>query len=276
MDHRPGLDGPDDEVRAVVPTSSDWLRTGGPAPTRRYVAVVEEILGAVAAGRLSPGDRLPNERELAAQCRTSRPTVRDALLALELFGVIEVRPGSGCYVSSPGIIRRGGSPALLDSPPLELLEARERIEPAIAGLCADRTAPEDVAALGELIERCEHEGDRGDEQDLEAFLRLSHQFHHALALRCGNSIMAEITRQLVDVAAHPLWMLVNGLHVREPGARAVQVDEHRQILRAIAARDGAAASAAMAAHLGALRERIFGRPRSPGAIGRHRRRHKVV
>src|SRR5689334_16104445 len=67
---------------------------------RRYLDVADGILAAVGAGHLSPGDRLPNERELARICNTSRTTVRDALLALELFGVVDVRPGSGCYISS--------------------------------------------------------------------------------------------------------------------------------------------------------------------------------
>jgi GntR family transcriptional repressor for pyruvate dehydrogenase complex len=245
--------------------------------TRRYVAVAEEILGAIGAGRLSPGDRLPNERELATICHASRPTVRDAILALELFGVVEVRPGSGCYVTTHGAARRTGSAALRDSPPRELLEAREQIEPAVARLCAGHVSPDEVARLADLIDRCEAEGSVAAPDQLEVFLQLSHQFHHALALNCGNSIMADMTRQLVDVTAHPLWMVVNGLHVRSPEARAVQIAVHRDILGAIADGDPTGAAAAMTAHLGALSERIFGRTRSTRTIVRQRRRGgKVV
>jgi GntR family transcriptional repressor for pyruvate dehydrogenase complex len=248
--------------------------TGG---ARRYVVVAQEILAAIGTGRLSPGDRLPNERELARITGASRPTVRDALLALELFGVVEVRPGSGAYVTSHGAARRVGSPALFDSPPRELLVAREQIEPAVARLCAGRVPPEELARLSQLIDRCEEEGKAAAPDQFEEFLRLSHQFHHAVALNCGNGILADMTRQLVDVTAHPLWMVVNGLHVREQSARAAQVTEHRAILAAIADGDPDAAADAMATHLGGLSERIFGRPRTQRAIGRQRRRaHKVV
>jgi DNA-binding FadR family transcriptional regulator len=239
---------------------------------RRYVSVAQEILAAIGAGRLSPGDRLPNERELARISDASRPTVRDALLVLELFGVVEIRPGSGCYVTSHGIARRVGSPALLDSPPRELLEARAQVEPSVARLCAGRIGPDDVAVLEELIDRCEREGEEASPDHLEHFLGLSHQFHYALAQRCGNSIMADMTRQLVDVAAHPLWMVVNSMHVRQPKARSSQITEHRAILTAIADGDATAAAEAMAEHLGGLSDRIFGRPRSNHTITRRRPR----
>jgi DNA-binding FadR family transcriptional regulator len=243
---------------------------------RRYVAVAEEILAAIGTGRLSPGDRLPNERVLAEIAKASRPTVRDALLALELFGVVEIRPGSGCYVTSHGVARRVGSPALLDSPPRELLVAREHIEPAVARLCAGQISSDQIQRLSDLIDECEKAGWNAADDHYEEFLRLSHQFHHVIALNCGNGILCDMTRQLVDVAAHPLWMVVNGIHVRHPDARAAQVEEHRTILAAIAASDADAAADAMAVHLGGLSDRIFGRPRTHRTITRQRRRGPKV
>lgn len=238
---------------------------------RRYVGVAREIMAAIGAGRLNPGDRLPTERELAEMTGASRPTIRDALLALELFGVVEVRPGSGSYVTPAGA-RRRGSASMFDSPPRELLEAREQIEPSVARLCAGRVAPDEIERLSALIDECEEDGARTDGDDYEEFLRLSHKFHHALALNCGNSILADVTRQMVDVTAHPLWMVVNGLHVRDQEARAAQITEHRAILAAIAAGDSDGAADAMAEHLGGLSSRIFGHPRSPRTIRRKARR----
>lgn len=226
-------------------------------------------MAAIGSGRLNPGDRLPNERELASITGASRPTVRDALLALDLFGVVEVRPGSGAYVTSTGA-RRPGSPSMFDSPPKELLEARGKIEPAVAGLCAGRVSPDELKKLSDLIDECEEVGRRSPRDQYEEFLRLSHKFHHALALNCGNAILADITRQMVDVTAHPLWMVVNGLHVRDQEARATQISEHRAVLAAIASNDAFAASSAMSDHLGGLEARIFGRPRSKKVIVRRR------
>ena len=80
----------------------DALMTGS-QPRRRYLAVAEEVLHAIAIGNLRPGDRLPDERALAQQCSVSRATVREALLALELGAVIDVRPGAGCFPAPPGL-----------------------------------------------------------------------------------------------------------------------------------------------------------------------------
>ncbi len=257
------------EVRSAV--------TGGEVKgSRRYVSVAQEIMAAIGAGRLGPGDRLPNERELSAITGSSRPTVRDALLALELLGVVEVRPGSGAYVTSNGA-RRPGTPVMFDSPPRELLVAREQIEPAVARLCAGRVPADEVVRLSALIDACEEEGRRAGQDQFEEFLRLSHRFHQALALNCGNSILAEVTRQMVDVAAHPLWMVVNGMLVRDPDARRAQVAEHRAILAAVEAADGELAAQAMADHLGGLSSRVFGGSRSPRTIRRkHRRADRLV
>jgi GntR family uxuAB operon transcriptional repressor len=255
-----------------------WSTADEVASRRRYVVVADQILAAISAGRLNPGDRLPNERELAEICETSRTTVRDALLALELFGVVEVRPGSGAYVSNLRSPRRVADSVMLDSVPRDLLEARLSIEPAVARVCASRLGPPDIARLEGLIDACEREGARAASGELEAFLRMSHAFHSELAASCGNSILADLTRQLVDVTAHPLWMVVNAMHVREPAARAAQISEHREILAAVAAGDAEAAAAAMTAHLGRLDDNIFGQAAGiqAGAAAIARRRPELA
>lgn len=241
---------------------------------RRYLAVADGILAAIGTGHLAPGDRLPNERLLADICQTSRTTVRDALLALELFGVVEVRPGSGCYVTSLNPQRRRTSSVMLDTIPKELLEARLHVEPEVARICAGHVPAEEIGRLRALIDECEEEGRRAPADDLAHFLKLSHEFHAQLAASCGNSILADLTRQLVDVTAHPLWQVVNAMHVRDPAARAEQVAEHRAILEAVEQADGDLAAAEMKHHLGGLEVNIFG-PLSPKAsITRQRPRSR--
>ena len=227
-------------------------------PKRRYLAVADGILAAVGAGHLSPGDRLPNERELARICATSRTTVRDALLALELFGVVEVRPGSGCYVSSLTSTRRKASSVMMDAVPRELIEARLQVEPQVARICAGNVPPAEIRRLRSLIDECEAEGERAAVDDLGLFLRMSHEFHSELARSCGNSILADLTRQLVDVTAHPLWQVVNSMHVRDAANRAGQIAEHRDILAAVEEADGDLAAACMHDHLARLEQHIFG------------------
>ena len=241
---------------------------------RRYLAVADGILAAVGTGQLSPGDRLPNERDLARICSTSRTTVRDALLALELFGVVEVRPGSGCYVSNLTSPRRRASSVMLDSIPRELLEARLHVEPEVARICAGNVPPPEIRRLRALIDDCEAEGERAAGGDLSTFLMLSHNFHAELAISCGNSILADLTRQLVDVTAHPLWQVVNAMHVRDPVARAAQINEHRTILDAVERADGELAADSMKHHLGRLELNIFGAARPKTEIVRQRRRSR--
>src|SRR6201992_3793206 len=152
---------------------SDTGQHGEANSHRRYLAVADGILAAVGAGHLGPGDRLPNERELARICDTSRTTVRDALLALELFGVVEVRPGSGCYISSLTSPRRKTSGVMMDAVPRELIEARIHIEPQVARICAGHVPAAEIRRLRRLVDECEAEGERAASDDLSNFLAMS-------------------------------------------------------------------------------------------------------
>jgi GntR family uxuAB operon transcriptional repressor len=228
------------------------------AVRRRYLDVAEYVLRAVAAGTITPGDRLPNERELSSRCDVSRSSVREALLALELGGVIEGRPGSGWYLTGVGVPAALPVTPPLDSSPRELIEVRRIIEPPAAHACAWRIEAPDVRRLAALIDEAERisAGPPGD--SLDSFVRLNLSFHRELAQLCGNAILASITSHLVDVNEHPLWLLVDSIAVRSPATRSAQVMEHRTILTAIAEHRGEDAAEAMAAHLGALTRRIFG------------------
>jgi GntR family transcriptional repressor for pyruvate dehydrogenase complex len=226
---------------------------------RRYLAVAQEILHAVTLGNLGTGDRLPHERELARRCGVSRSTVREALLALELSGIIEVRPGAGCFLLGTGHI---GSMATLptDSKPRQLLEVRIQLEPLAARRCAAGIGRDDLARIRRLVEEASRSS--ADSADsMERYLLVNLAFHREIARSCGNPVLAGVTVQLIDAETHPLWMMVDGIVVRDPAIRAEELDEHRSILNAVAAGDEEAAAEAMAAHLDALAARTFG----PGA-----------
>ena len=107
---------------------------------RRFEQVAEQISKLIKKGKLNPGERLPPERELAKQLEVSRPTVREAMIALEISGMVEVRVGSGIYVlntSSPDLKLRNNT-IDIGPGPLELIEARKEIEGANAALAAQR------------------------------------------------------------------------------------------------------------------------------------------
>lgn len=242
-----------------------------PGDRRRYMVVAEKILQALALGTSVRGDRLPTERELAARCDVSRSTVREALLALELSGVVEVRPGSGCYLTGMGLPAVGTAASAPETTPLasaprELLAVRQIIEPPIAHACAWLIRPAELRALQALLDDTENASAAVGESGIERFVRFNLAFHRELAQHCGNAILASLASHLTDAGEHPLWMLVDSIAVRSARTRAAQIKEHRTILTAIAEHRGNDASQAMATHLGAISARIFGPPRGREAV----------
>jgi DNA-binding FadR family transcriptional regulator len=230
-------------------------------PGRRYIGVAQDVLGAVAAGRFAVGERLPTDRELAVQHGVSRATAREAVLALELIGVVEVRHGDGVYLQS-GPVRVGGlESSALDSPPQELIESRRVVEPAVAELVASRIGADELAVLAD--ELAEAEEIVRDPLSLPRFMDLGLHFHSRLAAGCGNSLLTGVVTQFVDAEAHPLWTLVNQHAMGSTEARLGQLSEHQAVFRAVRDRDAPAAGDAMRRHLEHLARIIFAAPGQP-------------
>ncbi|RRH91020.1 GntR family transcriptional regulator, partial [Mesorhizobium tamadayense] len=114
-------------------------------PRRLYRQVADQLRQLIDSGEFAVGDRLPTERELADQLRISRPTVREALIALEVEGRIRIRVGSGIYVTDRP--NAAASEAETDEGPFELLRAREFVEGAIAAEAALHVRPADLELL---------------------------------------------------------------------------------------------------------------------------------
>ncbi|MDX6200639.1 MAG: hypothetical protein QOF82_3474 [Frankiales bacterium] len=255
------------------PSSADFAgHRGSPSGRRRYLAVAEEVLRAIGVGNLAPGDRLPDERALAQRCGASRSTVREALLALELGGVIEVRPGAGCFVTTSSS-RPGPALSLhVDSAPRQMLEVRQLLEPAAARRCALTLSDRDRAALAATIEAAAGHLAGSGPESVDGYLQCNLHFHRQIARASGNDVLAELTDQLIDPEKHPLWTLVDSLAGRDKDTRAQQLIEHRAILDAIIAGDGELAEQSMTTHLAAMSQRIFGAPASPMRPARPRAR----
>lgn len=240
----------------------DALMTGS-QPRRRYLAVAEEVLRAIAIGNLRPGDRLPDERALAQQCSVSRATVREALLALELGAVIDVRPGAGCFVRTPNSRPTLGMSLPVDSVPRQVLEVRRLLEPAAARLCAMSLSGDECDHLKDVLDEAEAQLAASAPGNVDRFSECNQLFHRDVARLGGNAVLAELTRELMDPAKHPLWTLVDTIASRDEDIRAAQQVEHRAILDAIIDGDPDRAERAMAAHMEALSQRIFGAAANP-------------
>ena len=213
---------------------------------RLYVRVAKRIADFIEQGTAKVGDKLPSERDLAEMLKVSRPTVREAMIALEVSGVIEVRTGSGIYVAG-----KAGKPRHAPKDdgigPFDLLEIRSIIEPEAAALAAERMTKPQVKALRAIVEEM---AAMGETPELEA---LDEQFHMALARGTENAAILS--------AIEWLWRLrtqsgiSRGYHrlLLEEGVFPV-IEEHRRIVDAIESGSGSAARQAMLAHLAAATE----------------------
>ena len=216
------------------------------AVTRLYRMIADQIAGRIRAGDFPRGGRLPSERELAEQLQVSRASIREALIALEIEGYVEVRVGTGVFVTatreSAALPAVAGQAAPLqdDIGPFDLLEARMLIEPECAALAAQQGSAAQLAAI-----RAAHEAmsltDAPGWHDRE--------FHSAIAAACGNAALAASVAHLWSLRlASPVFSRMQDYFVNTK-VWAVAHAEHQRILTAILARDPIRARHAMHAHL---------------------------
>ena len=202
------------------------------------------------AGEYNTSNRLPAERHLSTRLSVSRPTIREAIIALELSGLVDVRAGSGVYVvNAPAA--RSISISLIDNAgasPLDVVNARLDIECAIVGDAARKATDGQLDRIGATVARMAQATQRN------AFEAADRDFHVAIAEATGNSVLGPIVETLWTEMSSPIFMRmgrINGL-VRENEPWAIK--EHRDIHVALAARDAAAAEAAMRVHLHHVRD----------------------
>lgn len=221
---------------------------------RLYQQVAEQLAGLIAEGMFKPGDRLPSERELAQQLGVSRPTVREAMIALELMKLIEVRTGAGIFVveaqSPPAVTllaSRDPGPSAF-----ELIEARRVIEGETAAIAAQNRTPEDLQGFWKAIEKMEADIETG-RQSVSNREDGDLLFHSRIAATSRNAVLISIVDQLWAGKRRPLFRGVAAhAHLRENARRAVA--DHKLVYEQIAAGDAAGARAAMQNHLDQVRE----------------------
>jgi len=213
--------------------------------TRLYRQVAAQIATLIDAGEYNTADRLPAERHLSTRLSVSRPTIREAIIALELSGLVDVRAGSGVYVvNAPAA--RSISISLIDNAgasPLDVVNARLDIECAIVGDAARNASQGQLNRIGGAVARMEQASRR---QDFEA---ADHEFHVTIAEATGNSVLGPIVETLWSEMSSPIFIRmgrINGL-VRENEPWAIK--EHRDIHAALIARDPETAETAMRVHL---------------------------
>jgi GntR family uxuAB operon transcriptional repressor len=217
--------------------SPDYTQVTEP---RLYLLVAARIEELIRAEHIVPGERLPSERDLATRLGVSRASLREALIALELGGVVEVRSGSGVYLSPaqqvPGAMPEPGPG------PFEVQSARRLIESEVCAIAArmasDRAIEAILAAVLEMERN--HDDYSGNEQ-------ADRNFHLAIARATGNSALVGTIDYLWKQRGR-LWHKLKE-HFQTEQLRQETLRDHRRILAAIVAHDPAAAHDAMRAHL---------------------------
>ena len=209
-------------------------------PRRLYLQIADQVRSLIAAGEFPPGSRLPAERELAKRFGVSRPTLREALIALEVEGYVDVRPGSGIVVTTQKGTAREGSG---DEGPLEILRARILIEGEIAAEAAGIMKPKDIAALEQILVSM-----NGEAADEAARVDADRQFHRYIVAKLTNKVLLRIAMGLFDQRDTPLARQFATDFDNVKTWTAV-LAEHRKIVSALAAADPQQARKAMRDHL---------------------------
>ena len=208
--------------------------------SRLYEQLVERVLDHVVEEGLGPGQRLPTERALAERLHVSRASVRQAIVALEVQGVVEVRHGDGTYLLPSSTPKESLSDLLERRRRLpDVLETREALEVKLAELAAVRRTTEDLTALDTALERMEADiagGGNGAAADEE--------FHRAVTLAAKNALMSEIMASLAERIKETRMESLS-----QEGRPELSLDGHRAIADAIRRAEPEVAASAMRDHI---------------------------
>lgn len=216
-----------------------------------YEGVADAIAESILAGRYAPGQKLPSERELTESYNVSRPTVREALIALGLRGLVEHRRNAGVYVAAVAPAPGPNTERDLDIGAFELTEARKLFEGEAAALAARCITDAEVEELYALLE----EMDRGYERDVMDDMA-DRRFHFKIAKATRNAAIVHVVETLWDLRYKAALTKEIFRRARLVGISAF-ADDHRDIVDALRDRNPQAARAAMQGHLTHVMEELL-------------------
>jgi GntR family transcriptional repressor for pyruvate dehydrogenase complex len=210
---------------------------------------IEKIKAMIVSGTLRAGDRLPKEADLAAELGLSRSSLREAVKALSLVNILDVRQGDGTYVTSlePTLLLEALSFIVdfhRDATVLELLQVRRILEPAATAMATERATDDEIDDLRKLLDSL------GPDPAVEDLIANDLEFHRRIAVSSGNSVLSSLVESMsAPTTRARVW---RGLTQAGVGARTVA--EHRAILDAMASRDPEAARSWATVHIAAVEQ----------------------
>lgn len=209
------------------------------------------ILSGATQGLLDPGARLPTERELARRFSVPRNAVRRTLAQLEAEGSITRHVGRGTFLSGGSRAAEVSAASVANTSPAELMDARLRIEPALAELIVTNATPADFERMEACLDKAEKAA------TLDEFELWDQALHQALAEATHNRFVGRVFDMVTAFRQQAEWGKLKD-RIVTPERRLHYQAEHREIVRALRARDGERARAAVLAHLQHARRNLFG------------------
>lgn len=207
---------------------------------RLYVKVAEQLSKLINDGVIPPGQRLPSERELAEKLNVSRPTIREAMIALELSGIVEIKTGSGIYV-----IQKKPFLKIEDKGigPFEILDTRAILESEACAIAALHISDEQIQQLKNTIIEMEEEEKRPDSSE-----KADWKFHNIIASATQNSAISSVVDWLWQLRSQSDLSSAFATRLREDGVHP-RIQDHTDIVNALENRDPEQARAAMKRHI---------------------------
>jgi GntR family transcriptional repressor for pyruvate dehydrogenase complex len=209
--------------------------------------IVEQVRDLIKEGRLKPGDKLPPEQVLAEEFGASRPSVREALSALEILGITESRGGKGNFIKdnlSFPLYEQRFREFEEEESPFELLEARKVLETEIVGLAAKNATEEEIATIQGSLNKM-----KDAMTNIPEIMEFDREFHINIARAAHNSLLFSMMIYLTDLLKEKLWINLKEKSWSIPGHPKKYFEEHNEILNAIKNKDSKRARNRMYDHL---------------------------
>ncbi|OAN78472.1 GntR family transcriptional regulator [Sulfitobacter sp. EhC04] len=246
-------------------------------PEKLSQAVIGQIEKLILRGILRPGERLPPERELAERLNVSRPSLRDAIGALQEAGLLTAKAGAGVYVAD--VLGSAFAPALVelfarhDEAVFDYLSFRRDMEGLAAERAATHGSDTDLAVVQAVFDKMEaaHGKRNGDEE-----AQLDAQFHMAIIEASHNVVMLHMMRSMYELLRGGVFYN-RQVMFKQRTTRAALLDQHRAINDALQARDAVQARSAVEAHLDYVEEALTNQKKADRNenIARQRLQHET-
>ncbi len=206
------------------------------APFKRKSSVIaEQLFEMIQAGEIRVGEKLPPERIIAEQMGVSRPSVREAISALQISGILETRPGDGTYVTRLPAVDNGTNPAISvlekSDSPYEILQARRAVEIGVVRLAIEVATDED---LGSLKKAWRERFEKARQGDFEAYTMYGKDFHMTIARATRNRVIIDMMDHLLGAMQQTLWVNMRKAYYQADPSRIDQMLQvHNDIVNAI-------------------------------------------